>query len=540
MLILRKMEKDMTLGANTTLQNGKYRIVRFINSGGFGCTYEAVHVAMSRRVAIKELFVADFCDRDADGTVRLTSKTKAKTIEKLRVRFVKEASMLFDMRHDGIVRVTDIFEENGTAYYVMEYIEGRSLADMLKAQGPLDEQTALGYIRQVADALDYVHSRNCLHLDLKPGNIMVKNDGRVVLIDFGTAKHYQAETGEATSTLLGMLTDGYAPVEQVNMSLKSFSPATDLYALGATLYKLLTDAKLPQSQLIMAGEETLAPLPSTVSAPTRRAIAAAMQPRRADRPQSVAQFLALLDGKAVEQTVVSDDPDEVAVVEVSKVGNTPQPSHDTTPTPEVKLSSNDNPPKLTRVMAWIIAAVVLLSVGTGLYYGLRDMNATEEQTLDYESMSKLENLALQCHRDGKTYWFSVDNWQRIPESEQAKFQKDGTVIKYGAQLFVLGLYDEEDGREMTWDEAMVKYESVMPTKEQGEAMFEQWEQVEAANNAFGGGDLTWYWTKTEDGSSYAWIVDMYGGLVSGNLKTSSNRVRPVAPVPVSALSGSAM
>lgn len=143
----------MHLKEGTLLQGERYRIVRFISSGGFGCTYEAEHVMFRKRVAIKEFFVKDFCGRD-ENTALVTVETTNKRglIEKMKLKFIDEARSLFDLHHQGIVRVTDIFEENHTAYYVMDYIDGKSLKEIVDKEGALSEVRALGYIRQVADA----------------------------------------------------------------------------------------------------------------------------------------------------------------------------------------------------------------------------------------------------------------------------------------------------------------------------------------------------------------------------------------------------
>ena len=141
----------MHLRNNTLLQGRKYKIVRFIASGGFGCTYEAHHMLLDMRVAVKEFFVSDFCNRDeATGQVTVATKSKVALIGKLKKKFMDEARALFKMKHPGIVRVIDIFEENGTAYYAMEYIDGQSLSDVVKKRGKLPEAEAVGYIRQVA------------------------------------------------------------------------------------------------------------------------------------------------------------------------------------------------------------------------------------------------------------------------------------------------------------------------------------------------------------------------------------------------------
>ena len=298
---MTKNDKDMHLQNNTLLQGGKYKIVRFIASGGFGCTYEAHHTLLDLRVALKEFFVSDFCNRDElTGQVTVGTQSKVALYGKLKKKFMEEARSLYKMKHPGIVRVIDVFEENGTAYYAMEYIDGQSLADLVKRRGKLPEGEAVEYIRQVADALKYVHSLNRLHLDIKPGNIMLNHEGRAVLIDFGASKHYDDETGENTSSLLGINTKGYAPVEQVNQSFKSFSPATDIYALGASLYKLLTGITPPPSTLLNSEEATLAPLPFSISSRTRQAVESAMQILRKNRPQTVEAWLSILTGDEEE------------------------------------------------------------------------------------------------------------------------------------------------------------------------------------------------------------------------------------------------
>ena len=289
----------MYLSENTLLQGGKYKIVRFISAGGFGCTYEAEHVMLHKRVAIKEFFVKDFCNRDettSQISVGITSKTAL--VDKLKKKFIEEAQSLCSLDHPNIVHVFDVFEDNGTAYYVMDYIDGPSLNDFVKKDGPMSEQKALGYIKQVADALKYVHSRNRLHLDIKPGNIMVDEKGRAILIDFGASKQYDEEAGENTSTLLGK-TPGYAPLEQMGNDVVKFLPSTDIYALGATLYKLLTGVTPPSASLLASGE-TLEEMPSTVSAGTRNAIIQSMQTNKMKRPQSIDEFCGLLISEVIE------------------------------------------------------------------------------------------------------------------------------------------------------------------------------------------------------------------------------------------------
>ena len=300
----------MYLPNGTLLQGGKYRIKRHIGSGGFGCTYEAEHTMLSHRVAIKEFFVKDFCNRDAStGRVSIASGSRKGLISKLHGKFIDEAKAIFSMNHPGIVRVTDIFEENGTAYYVMEYIDGSSLSEVIIKEGVFTEAEATRIIRAAAEALAHVHSTNRLHLDIKPGNIMLGNNGKVTLIDFGVSKQYDEVNGENTSTLLGK-TPGFAPPEQMGNSIRAFTPATDIYALGATLYKMLTGITPPDSSS-RACDDELIPLPDTFSLHVQNAVGASLQLSRSKRPQSIADFLALLSTEAVTAEVQSADENTV-------------------------------------------------------------------------------------------------------------------------------------------------------------------------------------------------------------------------------------
>ncbi len=303
----------MYLPANTLLQDGTYRIVRPIGSGDFGYIYEARHVMLEKKVAIKEFFVKNFCERDeATLHVRVSAQAKGPLIAKLKEKFINEAKGISRLEHVGIIRVSDVFEENDTAYYVMDYIEGRSLQDIIDNEGPLIESRALKYISQIAEALRFLHRDNRLHLDVKPSNIMITDSDNAVLIDFSVSKQYDIENGVNTSSLSGR-TPGYAPPEQLTNQIINFSPVTDIYALGATLYRLLSGEIPSDSALRGAGME-LKPLPSQISESTRNAVYAALEINKKDRPQTIDDFMALLrtkTGQAVIRDVIPDSDVEI-------------------------------------------------------------------------------------------------------------------------------------------------------------------------------------------------------------------------------------
>ena len=252
------MEKDKvkTLCIGTTLQNGKYTIVKELGHGSFGITYQATtDVALNGKlgnmnvkvnVAIKEVFMPDLNNRAVDGST--VEGTKNTLVVDYRRKFRREAENLARLHHAGIVKVLEIFDENNTTYYVMEYIEGENLDKYIMRRGHLDENETKVVVCEIASALEYMHKYRMLHLDLKPKNIMHDSNGRVKLIDFGLSKQYTAEGEPESSTSIGMGTPGYAPIEQANYHQDGTFPVTlDIYAFGATIYKMLTGQTPPHA-----------------------------------------------------------------------------------------------------------------------------------------------------------------------------------------------------------------------------------------------------------------------------------------------------
>lgn len=247
--------QQLTIG--TLLRGGSYKIEKVLGQGSFGITYLAEHTNLGRKVAIKEFFMKELNSRGEDGSI--TGMTDGSLSQNYCVKFQKEAINLSRLDHPNIVRVTDSFSENGTFYYVMDYIEGQNLNDYVKSHH-MDEAEATSIIKSVADALIYMHEeKHMLHLDLKPGNVMRRNsDGHIFLIDFGLCKHFSEDGQPETSTTIGLGTAGYAPIEQGNKAKNGeFRPTIDVYALGATFYKLLTCETPPPASDLVSDDELL-------------------------------------------------------------------------------------------------------------------------------------------------------------------------------------------------------------------------------------------------------------------------------------------
>lgn len=229
------------LQPGTQLKNGEYIIEQTLAQGGFGITYKARQKSLGREIIIKEFFMKGYCERTPAGDVTLTDSSKTNLVKQMRERFLNEATICAHLSHQNVVNVFDVFEENGTSYYSMPYLSGGSLKGLVERQGKLDEVTAMTYIGQIAAAVHYLHQRRICHYDIKPSNILLDDNGKAVLIDFGNSRQYDVD-GNDTTVGDGNIafSPGYAPVEQCNGKLTGFSPKCDVYSLGATLYYLLT------------------------------------------------------------------------------------------------------------------------------------------------------------------------------------------------------------------------------------------------------------------------------------------------------------
>lgn len=293
------------------MQGGKYRIERVLGQGGFGNTYVGYNTEFEETIAIKEFFMKGITERnETTCAVSVSNADNVTQFEEQREKFKKEARRLRKLKNGHIVKVHDLFEENGTAYYVMDYIDGESLSERMKRAGKaLSETEVTSILKQVLEALREVHQNEIWHLDLKPGNIMLDKSGTAYLIDFGASKQIRPNGSVTTSTAL-CYTPGYAPNEQIGQMYDRFGAWTDLYALGATAYNLLTNKKPPMAIDIEEDEEDAFDFPNTLSDTTKQLIIWMMQPKRKKRPQSVDEVLEKLDHQPTTQKMPIQTPEE--------------------------------------------------------------------------------------------------------------------------------------------------------------------------------------------------------------------------------------
>lgn len=302
-----------------------YRIERVLGQGSFGITYVA-NVRLKGRlgaiesaamVAIKEFFLRDVSSRNG---LRVFSVSDSTLCSDYRRDFLREAQNLSRLDNDHIVKVLETIEENDTVYYVMEYLSGGNLDQHILSHGKLSCREALDIAIQIGEALKCMHAQHMLHLDLKPLNVMRGEDGHIVLIDFGLSKCFGADGQPESSTRIGQGTTGYAPIEQhCFKKADGFMPTLDIYALGATLFKMLTGSVPPEASVVLneglpVDELSSAGVPPAVIALVERA----MQPLRRMRHQTVSEFV--------------DEAQRLLASAPSSVGRPASPSADV-PTP---------------------------------------------------------------------------------------------------------------------------------------------------------------------------------------------------------------
>ena len=316
---MNKQESTYYTLSKGCLLKGKsydYYIEGVLGQGSFGITYlasarmsgELGSLNTGTRVAIKEFFMRDINGRDGTS---VTSGSKHGIYEDYKRKFKREALNLSMLKHPDIVKVVEMFEANSTAYYVMEYIDGGSLNNYIDEHGPLNENTAVAICTNIGSALAFMHSKRMLHLDLKPSNIMMRRDGTPVLIDFGLSKQYDNNGEPESSTNVGSGTPGYAPIEQADYhDGKGFPVTMDVYALGATMFKMLTGQRPPEASSILNDGFPYGLLKKHgVSTNVITAVASAMNPVRGKRCASVKDFIYLL--RNGDDNTLPDADDEI-------------------------------------------------------------------------------------------------------------------------------------------------------------------------------------------------------------------------------------
>lgn len=477
------MKTDLSSGIMLKGNAYTYRIERTLGSGTFGITYLATILSGAGaldgkvHVCIKEFFMHDVNGREGSA---VTASTKDGLWTNYRQKFEREARRLAAVKHPGVVQVLEAFNQNDTSYYSMEYLGGGSLDGYITKKGHLTEPEALRLFKHVTDAMSYLHAQRMLHLDLKPGNIMMKDDGTTAIIDFGLAKQFDSNGNPESSSTIGAGTPGYAPIEQAhyNGENRTAFPATmDVYALGATLFKMLTGQRPPEaSQVLNDGLPTNELRRYGVTERTVSAIEHAMEPMVARRTPTVAALAnELAQPYQPTQPVQPEEPEnEVTIldpiVEPEQPAEPTQPIRPTRPirpvrptepaTPIEQPTSNINFKRIGMFVSIPVVLIVLFILVMNTSY------MRERQAFGY--VTEARNIAA-C----KQYMKSCPDGKRLEEVMymQANFSEDAPEY--------LGMYLQRWGEngahsaeiraryDSVWTDAHDKLLQAMPDTVQG-------------------------------------------------------------------------
>ncbi len=349
---------------------GEYRIERVLGSGGFGITYYAWDVHLDKPVAIKEYLPNEFALRADATTVKPKSTADQDNYQWGLERFLEEARTLARFKSPYLNAVHRLFEDNGTAYIVLEYIEGETLSQVLRREGQLDAARLKHLLEELLSGLEEVHKAGFVHRDIKPSNIMLRENGTAVLLDFGAARQ---AVGQRSKSITSILTPGYAPIEQYDLKGDDIGPWTDLYALGMVAYRCISgisDADLPdavgRARLERKGEQSKDLTPAVelgkgrYDAALLKAVDWAIRMDEDQRPQSVATIR--------EELVNSDEPEATAAVVAAQSS---QVKDDVTPTSQSVGSQTEenNDPDLRRenTIVWTMVLIIALLIGLELF-----------------------------------------------------------------------------------------------------------------------------------------------------------------------------
>ena len=421
-----------------TRLNNRYLIQGVLGEGSFGITYVGMDEVLCQKVAVKEFFPRGAITRNNQQTNEVVSVygTKAANFHQGEEKFLQEARTLAQFNNvAGVVRVQDFFRENGTAYIVMEYLEGITLKQYLQTYGPISVEEMQNIFAPILEALDKIHQNGVIHRDISPDNIMCLPEGEAKLMDFGAARDYTDYSEEGLSVILKM---GFAPIEQYDSHGKQ-GPWTDIYALGATMYQCLTGRK-PDDATKRSLEDTLVSpsmLGVRIAPPVEYAIMRALQIRPADRYWNLGEFCEDLYSVVSDNTVSVnmntftqpagsyDWGSPSGTSSQSRQQGYPDVPPYTPPQPPVK-TKNSTP--LIVALCCTLTAVIMIGIGVVLFTNSKNSQTagnttTEEAGKEAEKVAENTTAATQSTTESK----SQDTQQSKTEQQAAATQAASTT-----------------------------------------------------------------------------------------------------------------
>ena len=435
---------------------GEYEIQTVLGSGGFGVTYKAHDHNLDKQVAIKEYLPPEFAVRDGRTTVKPKSSASKDDYAWGLDRFLDEARALARFDHPHINKVHRFFKENGTAYLVLEYVEGDLLSDLLRVKGRFNEAGIRRMLDELLDGLDAVHKAGYIHRDIKPANIMFRRDGSAVLLDFGAARQ---AIGQRSQMITSILTPGYAPVEQYLTSVDEMGAWSDLYSLGVVAYRCLVGGDesvlidAPSRAHLLREGETGKDMPPAVkigkgeySDSLLAAIDWAMRVEKSDRPQSVGAMQAALAG----------DSEVIATSPAIKTAKKAKKKTSATRTVKVTKAQKAQPPWALLGFVTALALLLFVTVALGVsHYQQRQAEkiaaAAKAERAEFFRAVGRDASAWQVDSDGTTdlHTATLNGWGKLAKwlvnngaNVNAKTETGWTPLHYAAAMVYLRYADK--------------------------------------------------------------------------------------------------
>jgi len=395
----------------------EYEIVRVLGAGGFGITYLAFDNNLEKPVAIKEFLPNELALRHEGDSVTAKSTGAQDEFDHGLKQFMGEARIMAKFNHPNIVRVQRFFDANNTGYIVMDYAEGRTLSDIIKKDGPMDEASLRPILLAIGDGLKRAHEAGILHRDIKPGNLILMDDGTPVLIDFGAAR---AAIGAHGDSVTSIVTPGYAPIEQYDTGGKQ-GPWSDIYGLGAVAYVALTGDRPPDATGRIRADNMVPVAKAAADRGSPYFLAAidwALRPAEEDRPQNIDDWVAALKGQRAPSpdthaaALTSDDDKTVAL---PRGGVTPTPRNHQTP----RAQASDH----RGYIPFLVGAAMLIGGGFLVYPHLQDMLGKDT---DQRTSGTNAEIASADEGVSSDMQLEADAWVRAGTSD--------TMVSYRAYL----------------------------------------------------------------------------------------------------------
>ncbi len=404
--------------SGASLCGGKYVVEKTLGSGGFGITYLARHVTLGKKYAIKEFYLSGYCIRSSSSYHIIPQGIEEDVFNKLKQRFVEEAQTVSQLNNEAVVKVIDIFDENGTSYMVMPFVEGVTLQSMVENKGPLEYDVAVNYVVQICEALAYIHSQGILHRDVTPDNVLVTPQQKIVLIDFGSARKFVDNKTQRHTTIVK---PGYAPLEQHSATSRK-GAFTDLYSVGAVFYYLVTGKRpMDATERVLVKMKEPVELNHDIPAPINAIIMKAMEMDGANRYQSANEFINdIFSVDSPKDDKEQGNNDDVATVVIQQ---TPQVIQSATELGETSviieqpsIQKRRKQRHIVQIVALVLAFVAIASIVIVMvYYPFGMRNQTGPKT---------ENVVQTIIPDDNTFFLAAQN-QSEKEIADSLLQETG-------------------------------------------------------------------------------------------------------------------